>query len=107
MVSPERQAWVEEQVRAIRYPENPNLALNLKVKQLGPDRQQIRLESWGDGFIGLIYEAKPGAIVPLYTRIAGPADAMVILFIHLLLCGSVWLLAWIVIRAIQRHRLSS
>jgi len=102
-VSPERQTWVEEQVRRTR-PRNPDASFGIIVKQLGPDRQLIQLESWRDGFTGLIYEARPDAIVPLKTRHAGPLDSMTILSVHSLVWGGLWFLAWTIYRIMMKHR---
>lgn len=96
-VSPERQNWVLEQVHKIRYP-NSDAVLRISVKQLGPDRQRIQLESWADGFIGLIYEARPNAILPLRTRAAGPGSSIIILAVHALVCGSLWFAIWAILR---------
>ena len=62
-VSPDRQAWVEEQVR-LSPATNAGSKWAIRVKQLGPNRQQIQLEAWRDGFSGLIYEARPDSICP-------------------------------------------
>src|SRR5215831_2887012 len=61
-VPPDRQAWVEQQVRSIR-PQNPDAVWAIRVKQIGPECQEIKLEIWRDGFTGLIYEAHPDKIV--------------------------------------------
>jgi hypothetical protein len=89
-VAPERQSWVESKVRSTSWPGDAGWIIH--VKQLGPSRQQIQLELLGDGITGIIYEATPGAIVPLHSRLAGPAGAFVILVVHLLLWGGLWLL---------------
>lgn len=71
LVPPDRAAWVEEQVR--RYPSrNPDAGWVIQVKTLGPERQQIRLELFGDGIRGLVYEATPTQILPLYSRLTAP-----------------------------------
>ncbi|HEY6306444.1 MAG TPA: hypothetical protein VI488_08330 [Candidatus Angelobacter sp.] len=96
-VEPERQKWVEEQVRHAPS-RNTGAAWSIRVKQLGPDRQQIQLELWKDGFTGLVYEARPDQIVPLRTRHAGPGSALIILYVHLLVWGTIWLAVWLVWR---------
>jgi hypothetical protein len=103
-VPPERQAWVEDQVRKISDPDNPQRALVIRIKQLGPERQQIQLESWTDGFMGLIYEARPNEIIPLHTRIAGPIDSLRVLGVHLLLCGGIWFVVWLVRRYLLKRQ---
>jgi hypothetical protein len=93
-VSPEREAWVKEQVR--RLPSlNGNASWTIHIKQLGTSRQQIRLELMGDGISGLIYEAQRDRIIPLRSRLGGPAGAYVILAANLVLWGGGWLLIWV------------
>lgn len=104
-VPPDRQAWIEEQVRKISYPQNPDLGLSIKVKQLGPERQQIQLEAWKDGFVGLIYEARPDGIIPLRSRIAGLLGAIPILGVHLLVWAAVWFGARLIWRSVIKVRL--
>jgi hypothetical protein len=90
-VAPERQAWVESKVRSTPSP-NGDAAWIIHVKQLGHSKQQIQLEVLGDGITGIVYAAGPEGIVPLRSRLAGPAGAIVILAVHLLLWGGFWLL---------------
>jgi hypothetical protein len=94
-VSPERQAWVEERVRNTPSP-NGNAAWILHVTQVGPARQKIQLELLGDGITGIVYEARPQEIVPLQSRLAGPAGSFVILGVHLVLWGGCWFTVWCV-----------
>jgi hypothetical protein len=91
-VPPERQTWVEEQVRKISYPQDLDLGLAITVEQLGRDRQRIQLESWGSAeMTGLIYEAQPDRIVPLHSRAADVMSALfIVVGVHLLLWGGAW-----------------
>jgi hypothetical protein len=102
-VAPERQAWVERTVRSTPSP-NGNAAWIIHVKQLGPSKQQIQLELLGDGITGMIYEVRDEKIVPLRSRMAGPAGAFEILIVHLLLRGGFWLLAWVISRLTRQLR---
>ena len=45
-VPPDRQAWVEQQVRSIR-PQNPDAVWAIRVKQIGPERQEIKARRCG------------------------------------------------------------
>jgi hypothetical protein len=63
-VEPERQAWVESNVRNTPSP-NGNAAWTIHVKQIGLSRQQIQLELLGDGITVIVYEARPEEVVPL------------------------------------------
>jgi hypothetical protein len=89
-VAPDRKAWVKEQVRRLPSP-NGNASWTVHVKQLSASRQEIQLELMGDGILGLIYEAQPDKIIPLRSRLGGPAGAFVILAANLLLWGAGWL----------------
>jgi hypothetical protein len=102
-VEPERQAWVESTVRKTPSP-NGNAAWVIHVRQLGPARQQIQLELLGDGITGIVYEARPEEIVPLRSRLTGPAGAFVILAVQLVLWGGFWLLIWFCVRLLASHR---
>lgn len=102
-VAPDREAWVKEQVRRLPSP-NGSASWTIHVKQLGASRQEIRLELMGDGISGLIYEAQPEKIIPLRSRLGGPAGAFVILAANLLLWGGGWLLLWFVSRIMRRRR---
>jgi hypothetical protein len=102
-VPPQRQRWVEEQVQNAP-PTAGGAAWAIKVTQLGLDRQRIELEAWKDGFSGLIYEARPGEIIPLNTKYAGPLDSATIMCVHLLCWGSGWLGLMGVSRWITRRR---
>src|SRR5262249_16259360 len=105
-VLPERQAWVEQQVRSIR-PQNHDAAWAIRVKQIGPQRQEITLEIWRDGFTGLIYEARRDEIVPLSTRRAGPGSSLIILMANAFLWGVIWLCLWLFWRFFTRPRRTS
>jgi hypothetical protein len=94
-IAPERQAWIEKEVRKTPSP-NGNAAWVIHVRQLGPSKQRVQLELIGDGISGIIYEARSEGIVPLNSRAADPADAIVILGANLLVWGSFWLLVWII-----------
>jgi hypothetical protein len=103
-VTPERQAWVEKNVRSTPAPDVGNAGWIIHVKQLSPSKQRIQLELLGDGIKGIIYDAGPEEIVPLKSRLAGPAGAFEILVVHLLLWGGFWLLVWFISRPLpQRH----
>ncbi|HET6179071.1 MAG TPA: hypothetical protein VFE61_19235 [Candidatus Sulfotelmatobacter sp.] len=104
-VSPDREAWVREQVRKLPSP-NGNAAWTIHVEQLGTSRQEIRLELMGDGIAGLIYEARPDEIIPLRSRAGGPAGAFVILAVNLVLWGAGWLLLWLLSRIIRKREQS-
>jgi hypothetical protein len=97
-VSPERQIWVESRVRSMPAPNGGDAGWIIHIKQIGPSRQQIQLELLGDGINGVVYEAGPEKIVPLQSRAIGPAGALVILAVHLLLWGGLCLLIWFVSR---------
>lgn len=102
-VAPEQEAWVKEQVRRLPSP-NGNASWTIHVKQLSASRQEIRLDLIGDGILGLIYEAQADQIVPLRSRLAGPAGAFVILAANLVLWGAGWLLLCWVIRITKRSK---
>ena len=57
-VAPERQAWVENEVRSTPGPNGADSGWVIHVKQLGPSRQQIQLELLRNGITGLIYEVR-------------------------------------------------
>jgi hypothetical protein len=103
-VAPERQAWVESKVRSAPSP-NGRAAWIIHIQQLGHLTQQIQLELLGDGITGIVYEAGPEGIVPLRSRLAGPARAFVILAVNLLLWGGFWLLVRLIPRVLgARYR---
>jgi hypothetical protein len=102
-VTPDREAWVKEQVRRLPSP-NGSASWTIHVKQLGASRQQIRFELMGDGISGLIYEAQPDKIIPLRSRLGGPAGAFVILAANLVLWSGGWLSVWFVGRVIRKRR---
>ena len=102
-VPPERQRWVEQQVRDTRLPKGVDAGWVIKVKQIGPSKQQIELEVLGDGTTGLIYEAGPEAIVPIKSRLTGPEGSMIVLGVHLLLWGCFWLIAWLGLRLLRNR----
>jgi len=102
-VAPERQAWVEKEVRKIPSP-NGNASWIIHIQQLGPSRQRIQLELFGDGIGGIIYETGAEAIQPLRSRLADPGGAFVFLAIDLLLCLGLWLLAKFALRLYERIR---
>jgi hypothetical protein len=101
-VVPDREAWVKEQVRRLPSP-NGSASWTIHVKQLGVSRQQIRFELIGDGISGLIYEAQPDKIIPLRSRLGGPAGAFVILAADLVLWSGGWLSVWFVCRVIRKR----
>jgi hypothetical protein len=105
-IAPDREAWVKEQVRRLPSP-NGNAAWTIRVKQLSASRQEIQFELLGDGISGLIYEAQQGNIIPLRSRLGGPAGAFVILAANVLLWGAGCILVWFVIRFTNRHRRSA
>lgn len=97
-VAPERQRWVEQEVRRIPLPKGVDAGWVIHVKQIGPSKQWIELEALGDGIRGLVYEARPDSIAPLKSRLAGPGGSFIVLAAHLLIWGSFWLIAWIAFR---------
>ncbi len=101
-VAPERQAWVENNVRSAHAPNGADAGWIIHVKQLGPSRQQIQLELMGDGITGLIYEVRGNEIIPLRSRLAGPLSSLSILLVLLLLWGGFWLLVWLISRVLKR-----
>ncbi len=101
-VAPERQAWVEQQVRNTRLPRGVDAGWVIHVTQIGPSKQWIELETLGDGISGLIYEAGPDSIVPLKSRLAGAGGSFIVLAVHLLIWGSFWLVARIAFRLLMR-----
>jgi hypothetical protein len=103
-VAPERQAWVEEQVRSTP---NRNADWFINVKQLGSARQQIELGVLGDGVRGIIYEATPKQIVPLHSKITGPAGALPVFVMNLLLWGGIWWAASFIRRSTHRRKLQT
>src|SRR5437867_5640043 len=102
-VEPARQQWVEEQVRSTRLPKGIDAGWVIKVKQIGASKQRIQLEVLGDGIDGLIDEAHPDAIVPLNSRLTGPAGSMIILGVHILICSTFYGVSWFVFRFFQRR----
>ena len=106
-VAPERQHWVEQQVRSTRLPKGLDAGWVINVKQIGPSEQQIELEMLGDGITGLIYEAEPDVIVPLKSRLTGAGGSMIVLIVHLLAWGFSVLLLWLVSRALGRRKQGS
>jgi hypothetical protein len=100
-VSPEKQGWVEKMVRGTPSP-NGNAAWVIHVKQLGRSKQQIRLELLGDGITGIVYDAYPEEVVPLWSRLAGPLGSLEILAVHLVIWGGFWLLLRYAIAAKRR-----
>jgi hypothetical protein len=103
-VTPERQAWVEQEVRSTPAPNGGNASWIIYVKQLEPSKQRIQLELLGDGITGIVYEAGTEKIAPLRSRLAGPAGAFEVLVVHLFLWGGFWLLLWFVSRELARRR---
>jgi hypothetical protein len=101
-VPPERQAWIEKEVRRTPAPNGADAGWLIYVKQIGPSRQQIDLELMGDGITGVIYEATPDEIVPLRSRLAGPLDSIAILIVHLLVWGGLWLLIRLMTRFLRQ-----
>ena len=87
-VAPERQQWVEQEVRRTPLPEGVDAGWVIHVKQIGPSKQWIELETLGDGISGLVYEAGPDSIVPLKSRLAGADGSFIVLGVHLLIWGS-------------------
>lgn len=103
-VAPERQAWVEQQVRDAPAPQPTKAGWTIHVKQLGPARQRIQLELMGDGVNGLIYEALTDKISPLQTRRTGPGGALIAGGINVLLWEAFWLLVWWTSKLLRRYR---
>lgn len=103
-VAPERQAWVEKQVRGVPSPVPLKSAWMIHVKQLGSGKQKVQLELMGDGYYGIVYEAGPNAIVPIGTRLTGPGGAFTILAVHLLLWGAICGTGWTAFRLMRGRR---
>ena len=49
----------------------------------------------GDGYYGIVYEARPHEIIPLGKRLTGAGGAFVTLGVHLLLWGGAWCIVWL------------
>jgi hypothetical protein len=94
-VPPEREAWVKQQVRDTPSPNPLKAGWIIHIQQLGPERQRIQLELMGDGYHGVVYEARPHEIIPIGKRLAGAGGAFVILGVHLPLWGGAWCIAWL------------
>ncbi len=96
LVPPDRGAWVEEQVR--RYPSPTRRASwRIDIRKLANERQRIQLELFGDGIHGVVYEATPTEIVPLYSRLSGSGFALIVMVVNFGLWGLLWggaYLAW-------------
>lgn len=103
-IAPERQAWVEQQIHAMSRPNGVDAGWSIHVKQLGQSRQRIQLELLRDGINGLVYEAGPEKIMPLRSRLTGPAGAFIILGVHLLLWGGGGCLTWLVFGLAKKYR---
>jgi hypothetical protein len=103
-VAPERQAWVENRVRSTPAPNGGNAVWIIHIKQQGYSRQRVQLELLGDGINGIVYDAEPEKIVPLNSRLTGPAGAFMILAVHLFLWGGFWLLVRLILRLLGQCR---
>jgi hypothetical protein len=77
LVSPERQAWVKEQLGAYPTPTR-GTSWRLRVRSLEAGQQQIDLELLGDGIYGVVYVADQQKIIPLKSRLAGPGFAFIV-----------------------------
>jgi len=106
-VSPEREAWVERQVRYAPAPQATKAGWTIHVKQLGPARQRIQLELFGDGINGIVYEVRSEEIVPLQSRLTGPGGVFYTLSIQMLVWGALWLLVWLICVQWKKHRRQS
>jgi hypothetical protein len=102
-VPPEREAWVKQQVRNAPSPNPLKASWIIRIQQLGPERQRIQLELMGDGYEGIVYEARPQEIIPLGKRLAGPYSAFVSLEIQLLVWGGTWCIAWLASVQWKKH----
>jgi hypothetical protein len=98
-----RENWVREQLKSQPVPPK-DAGWLLRVRDTAPNRQEIRLEMMGDGYLGLIYEATPDQIVPLQSRDTGPGGAFLVLFFDLAIFGGGWLLLWAVWSLLKRRR---
>lgn len=103
-VAPERQHWVEEQVRSTSLPKGVDAGWVINFKQISPSKQRIELEVLGDGITGIIYEAGPDAILPLKSRMTGAGGSMIVLAVHLLVWGSFYLVVWLIFRFLRNRK---
>lgn len=106
-VPPAREAWVKQQVRNTPSPNPLKAGWIIHIRQLGPERQRIQLELMGDGYHGVVYEARSREIIPLGKRLTGAGGAYVTLGVHLLVWGGAWCIAWlasVVWRRLRRIR---
>jgi hypothetical protein len=94
MVSPERQAWVKEQLGAYPTPTR-GTSWRLRVRPIEPGQQRIDLELLGDGIYGVEYEADQEMVIPLKTRLAGPGFAFIVFGLDVL--GSVLILLIVIV----------
>jgi hypothetical protein len=90
-VAPERQVWVEKAVPALLAPAPGKASWFIRVKQIGPTKQQIDLELRGDGIFGMIYEVTQNQIAPLRSRVTGPGGAFSPFIVNVILWGTGWL----------------
>jgi hypothetical protein len=87
-----------------RYPSpNTDASWKVQVRELGPERQRIQLELFGDGIRGTVYEATARGILPLHTRLTGPGFAFAVAEIHFALWSVPWLLVYLAIRIWRRR----
>ena len=104
-VPPERQTWVEHAIRSTASP-NGSAAWVIQIQQIDSARRRIQLELLGDGITGIVYEAEEDKIIPLKSRLAGPAGAFAVLLVHLTLWGSICILARFCFRAWGRRQMN-
>jgi len=103
-VPPEREAWVKQQVRDTPSPNPLKAGWIIHIRQLGRERQRIQLELMGDGYYGIVYEARAHEIIPLGKRLAGPGSAFVSLGVQLLVWGGAWCIAWLACTQWKKYR---
>jgi hypothetical protein len=96
IIPPERQKWVTEQLRAYNPPTS-EASWRIRIRSLGPSRQEIDLELLGDGIYGMIYEASSDKVVPLRSRLAGPGFAFIVLGVD----AACWVALWFAIYALK------
>jgi hypothetical protein len=106
-IGPTSQAWVENAVKHLPSPAPAKSSWHLSVKQLQADHQQVTLELFGDGFLGMVYDVHQGKVTPLKSRITGPGGALVALGMDICLWATLWGLfglAWIVVSRTRNRR---
>ena len=99
----DQQAWVEHQIQALPPP-RPGSFWKLRIEQLRDDTQRVDLEAYGDGFTGLIYQARKTSITPIAYRRAGPGAALLYVLIDVGLSCAISIILRIVIKSVPSRR---